>query len=589
MKKKNKIIWTLLFILIGASLQAQTVRSGLESSTAYVGQPVAYTIQISGSEKNSRPLLENFNGFRIEEAGESTSVRSTLINGRSDKLVVTEFSWRLTPLQTGTLTIPSVRVIVDGEEFHTPAGSLRVIEPAPLEGYHLFLNVEDNNLFPRMPSRLTLKWLFSSQVSQPDFSLPFLDNPDLKVVNLPPLSGKSNDIYKIPIGGETVYASQSAEIYKGTQYASLTMGWDIYPSREGRIDLDPVLLSFKRGTGRDSWGNTKYENAVIPSNSLSLKVNPLAEELKNSPGGLLISKDSLKLSLELDQTRVYPGDPVTVTLRFENLLQPGLTEFDGLRDFPELKGTFRVDGDSLIKTVDDDALKIKQTVRVTDDQLSAFPSLVFTYYNQNTGKVEKVTSGALDLDIIPIAAGSGIGTLKKSPSEEPLSPAETELLSIRFNEDLSQIRDPIIRKIPLRAFLLFPPLLFLLVFIIKNLIEGNLRHLLSALLRKDDPLILLKKKTAALNRDMSDRNIRDFNSFIRVWLAGYYGADSRNSIDELADILAAEMSRDKAEAIIQVLEKLDHYCWSADSGADDSQFPPIKAETFYEKSRRKSS
>jgi len=602
--KKHFIYITIILLLwaalpLSSQTTGTTVRSSVDSSTAYVGQPVRYSIKISGAKKTERPELENFKGFRIQESGESSSVRAYSQNGRTTKVVISEYSWLLYPEHTGNLLIPALSLTIDGKSVRTAEGTLNVIEPAPLEGYHLFLESEGADVFPGLPVRISLKWLFSSQVSQPNFTLPFLEQDNLDVKSLPAPSGQNNDIYQFTIGDEIVFATQSAQMYEGKQYASLTIEWDAYPRETGTIELDPVILSFKRGVGQDGWGNVDYENAVIPSNRLSLQVMPLPEDLKNAPAGLLISKDKLDVQIELDQQRAYPGDPLTLKMKLTNLSQPDMTDFKGFQNFPELQEQFRIDGASLITYEEEDSLIIKQTVRVIDAETVSFPALSFLYYNQATGKTEVSRSEALDLEIVPIEPGSGmvinsrLGRNKTSVGEQESSIK----LSLLHNESLKHLREPFFRSVPLVLFFIVPPLLYLLIVVILYLRSGNSTKFFLSLFQREDSYTQLKGKIRGLKSDYSLEKIRDFSEYLIQWIQTEYQLDHTSGLSGLYKTLISRgMAEKSADKLILLFEKMDEYCWSGvdeldvDSTAEFFELlSDLKPDDFYCKSGRKTS
>ncbi len=578
MKYRISFLLILLGVLALSPLSSQSARAGLESGSAYIGQPVRYTIQISGAEKAERPELEGFAGFSIESAGESTSMRSSFLNGNGTREVISEFTWLLTPVKLGNLSIPSVIVRVDGKEIMTRPAKLEVIEPGPMEGYHLFLSVEGATAFPGLPIRLTLKWLFSSQVSQPEFSLPFLENPNLKIGHLPAPSVQTNDIYQFTINGYPVYATQSAEIYEGEQYASLTMEWDIYPVKSGPLSINQAILSFKRGVGRDGWGNAKYETAVIPSNQLEINVHEVPEQLKNFPGGLLISKDQMGVSLNLDQSKVYPGDPITAEIRLENLIQPGMTNFKGLHEFPDLQEQFRVDSSSLISYEEDGTLVIKQTLRARSDSAVAFPSLEFLYYNQKTGKIDSVLTDPVDLEIIPIQRTDRAAVLSSRIYNSVESFGESDLLSLNYNATLDGVKNHWYETVPLWMFLFIPPLLYMIMICIQLLREGNAVLKIVSLLKRDDSYSRLKTQINKLHKEPSLKNIGYFNMFIREWLEEDNHIKANSSPELFAEVLLEKKGSKRAGEILVLMDKMDRLVWS-DQGSDkDAEISAILPE-----------
>ena len=294
-----------------------------ESSEGYPGMPQQLVLHAVDSRAVDRPSLPEVSGLSYAEAGQSVYKQSSFGGGGSGTRVTTEYRWLVTPMASGRFTIPSLNIEMKDEVLSTDPLVLDVKEPGPVEGYHLFLESDTDTVFPGMPVRLTLKWLFSSEVSRPDFTLSFLNRDDISIDDLPAPSSSTSDIYQFEAEGHTLYAVQSAEIYKGKQYASISISWDLYPEKAGELELEPAYLAFQRIV-KDSYGRKKYAPAVIPSNGLSLKVKDLPSRLTDFPGGILIARDSLEIEASVDQKRVYPGDPLELTLRIKGLVNPGL-------------------------------------------------------------------------------------------------------------------------------------------------------------------------------------------------------------------------------------------------------------------------
>src|SRR6056297_2624172 len=92
-------------------------RMRAESKNVYVGGTFIMQITIMGSTDAERPDLSNLEGFEVEFAGGSnnSSQSVSIVNGNFSRTVKKEyvFSYRLTPLESGVLRIPSVEVEVE--------------------------------------------------------------------------------------------------------------------------------------------------------------------------------------------------------------------------------------------------------------------------------------------------------------------------------------------------------------------------------------------------------------------------------------------------------------------------------------------
>ncbi len=564
MKYGNLFLMIFLFLL-PVVLYSQTVRASVESETAYLGQSILYTIQIKGEEKVERPRLSGFEYFQISEAGESTSMNTSIINGKTSRQVVSEYSWSLTPLREGNLEIPAVQVDVDGHTVSTRKGILKVKTPSALEGFELILSTDSETAFPLMPMRLTLKWLFSSQVSSPEFTLPFLNDPNLEVKNVPAPSSQNNDIYQFTINGEKVYAMQSSELYEGEQYASLVMYWDIYPKTPGTLTLEPVILSFKRASERDSWGNYRYENAAIPSNSLTLGIQPLPQEVADYPGGILVSKDVPDVTVSLDQKRVYPGDPVTVTCRINHLINTEFLDFKGFQNFRELERDFKVDAPSLITDSEENSITISQTIRALSENLTEFPSLPVVYYNQASERVETIYTKPVPLEVVPLNnTETNLLSYHDKGNAAEHSDNAGQGVGIHHNASIDFLEAEPELLFPLYFSLLIPPFFFLLVLTGELFFTKHSKSFTQKLIRRKKTSGMFEKKLKDLKKNPSLDALRKFHTFLMEWLNREYAGLIYDDLSINREVWDKYFKKANPENLESALNELNRICWSGE-------------------------
>ena len=413
-----------------------------------------------------------------------------------------------------------------------------------------------------MPVRLSLKWLISSGVSSPEFHLPFLDNPELEIRNVPAPSSGSHDIHELDINGETVYAMQSSEIFEGRQYTSLTIFWDLYPVKTGTIDISGVLLSFKRATRRDRWGGYTYENAAIPGNSLSFLVEEVPAELARFSGGVFVSKGPLDMDLTLDQTKVYPGDPVTLKGEFRNLSNADVMDFKGFGSIPELQDLFKIDRTSLITGSEEGVLSFSQTIRPLSETTGEFPSFRIPYYNQQNGKVEVFISDPLKLEVLALKKNTGSLTDNSSETEAVIIGDENKALVLHHNLSMDSMKTVPELFLPPIVFLLSPVLMYLFIHGGVFFYKRHSRSLLEKMGGKAKSFGHLKKEMDSLQKNPTLDRLREFNAYLLSWLnREYNGLVGENlKVDpNAADKYFHATGTDDLE---ELLRELNSLCWS---------------------------
>jgi hypothetical protein len=169
-----KYIFVIVIFLTSQVLfYGQSVRASVESSDVYLGQAFEFRVIIEGTTDAEVPDLGTIPGINIQYKGASTSMVSSFGMGANNSTKTITYSWSFTATKKGYLLIPSLSINVDGKIYNTASGTINVKEPEPVDGFYLFLESDKVEYWFGEPINLTIKWLFSSSVSNPSFNLPF--------------------------------------------------------------------------------------------------------------------------------------------------------------------------------------------------------------------------------------------------------------------------------------------------------------------------------------------------------------------------------------------------------------------------------
>jgi len=394
----NKVTGIILFLLCSVLAYGQSVRASIDSSEVYLGQPFEYRIIIEGSTNSNAPDLGKVDGFNIQYKGASTSMISSFGTGSNSSSKTVTYSWIFSSLRSGTLLIPSFEIDVEGKIFKTASGSITVKEPEPIEGFHLFIETDKNSYWFGEPITMTIKWLFSSQVSNPSFSIPFINSGLFTVKNQDPPSG--SDVFKLNIKGLDVLAMQSAEIYKGKQYTSLSFGLKLYPKAPGMMFIDPISLAFEKATGSSGF-RTSYKSVVIPSNNIKLEIKDLPPEAIQNGKRIILSEGELKIDVDANPKKVHIGDPLTFILKVEGAILPEEVEIPPLNSFNQMDEHFSIPEKRSTGKVEENIVLFSQTIRVKDEKISFIPPLEFNYFNTKSGLVKTFITEQIPIEVIP--------------------------------------------------------------------------------------------------------------------------------------------------------------------------------------------
>lgn len=465
-------IIVIISLIIPVALGSQSVRASVESSEVYVGQPFEFRIVIEGTSSTDVPEISPISGFQIAYKGASTTMVSSFGSGGNSSSKSVTHIWIFTPLRSGRLEIPSIPVYVEGEIFRTTKGTLTVKEPESLDGFHLVMSTDKVEYWKGEPVLLNIKWLFSTSVSSPVFNIPFIDSDQFAVESQTPTQG--SDVYRINISGLEVLTRQSAEIYKGDQYSTLSFQLKLIPRDSGSYKLDPISLAFDRAEKSGGF-RTTYKATVIPSNSLDLVVKELPP---GADKNIILSDGILEIKASANPEKVHIGDPLTYTIALDGALVPGDVAMPSLSEFPLMSRDFSIPDRRSPGSVNDGTVTFSQTIRVKNGDIESIPDLRINYFNTKTGQIEKALIPSVPIEVLDTEIVTS-ADLESTGYERERSKEGRELLSNKegliHNFSIIEISDKrggnksAVFSSPLFiVLLLIPPVIYLSLIIYKK-------------------------------------------------------------------------------------------------------------------------
>ena len=428
----------LLFFTSLVTCFSQSVRASVESSEVFLGQPFEYRIIIEGTTNAEVPDLGNIEGITIQYKGASTSMVSSFGLGSNSSTKTITYSWMFTAEKKGTLFIPSIAIEVDGKVFKTASGSISVKTPEAVDGFHLFLETEKKSYWFGEPVNLTIKWLFSSSVSNPLFNLPFVNSGKFRVESQTPAPG--NDVYKLNINGMEVLAMQSAEIYKGDQYSSLSFQLKLQPEESGDIVIEPVTLAFDSAERSNGFRST-YNSLVIPSNQLKIAIKDLPEQAYENGKPIILAKNHLILSSEANPLRVHIGDPLTYRVAVSGAINPEDVNVPLLKSIPGFSESFSIPDRRSPGKLEDDLVSFSQTIRVKSSSVKLIPEFNVKYFNIEKGTIEVATASSIPLEVLKteIVTSANLEKLGYTTENNDKNELVTNDQGILFNFDRKKL------------------------------------------------------------------------------------------------------------------------------------------------------
>jgi len=378
--------------ICNATAQNVTARAGVSSQSIFVGEPIQFQIQVSGSETPDQPDLSALTDFHVKSTGGgSNSSRSiSIINGRRSENVQLGyvFNYELRARREGRLTIPAVAVIADGQTTHTQAIVLNAQKPSETENFKLRLNLSKEQAYVGEQIVLEAIFYFRGNVDDTQLSIPIIEHPDFKVYDL-----------------EDNQTANKTEILDGQQFQTSRVRKVLVPLNPGKFPLEPATLSFRGQDGfqigRDFFGRrvkqAKFKNFVIPSNTFDLEIRPLPTV--GQPVNFAGHVGDYSLNVQASPTEVNVGDPITLNIAITGpaLLDP--VKLPALNKQENLTRDFKIPGEIEDGTINGSFKTFTQTVRALRDDITSIPSIELSYFDTSTGQYQVAKSSPIPIKV----------------------------------------------------------------------------------------------------------------------------------------------------------------------------------------------
>ena len=344
----------LLTVISSVYAQSPELIVEVDRQQVYEGESFIYQITLNHAQNPSAPDLAGFHAFHIESLGSRSlnSSQITIINGRRSEVIRRgqQYSYRLTPLNSGTLTIPAPRASVDGETLTGREIEVRVVAPEIQDTVLLDYSADRSTVYPTQPFTVTLviavKELPDSvngrdpltvQPQPPTLSVPWLDDGQLpeglrsqhawKQILEPMMSRRGHGFQINNIGSSSAFSffenratgfhpSPTQRVRQDSQ-GDETNYWEykfdrtFVPQSPGQHDLGPVSL---KGTFAEGVQNGRLTGNDIYAVAKNITVNVKNVPAKGQPDSYIGVVGRLTADVDLAPLTVRVGDPMTLTL-----------------------------------------------------------------------------------------------------------------------------------------------------------------------------------------------------------------------------------------------------------------------------------
>ena len=402
--------------VVSAAPPTLTARAAVGANTIFIGEPIQFQIQVSGSESPERPNLSAIKGFSIKFTGGGSNSRSStrIANGQVTKNVQLGylFNYELRATREGRLVIPAISVKADGQTTLTQPLAIMAQQPSETENFKLRLTVSKDHAFVGEQLVLEATFYFRANVSKPRLTIPLVDEDAFEVYDL-----ESTDPQKL-------------EVLDGKQFNTMRVRKILVPRRAGRFPGVPATLSFQGQKGsqttKDFFGRRvqrpKFQNFVIPSNPLTLTIEQLPRQ--GRPASFSGHVGEYSLSVQATPTEVNVGDPITLNISVTGppLLDP--VDLPPLAGQESLTRDFKIPSEMESGAVHGNYKVFTQTVRALRDDVDAIPPIELAYFDTDTRRYEIARSQAVPIVVNPTR-------ILTAGDVEGASPVGTEQLAIQ--------------------------------------------------------------------------------------------------------------------------------------------------------------
>ena len=306
-------IFFILFFSCNANIYAQDqdVSFVSEVSKKTLGVNENLRIDFKMNKDGDNFEAPNFEGFRVV-GGPNQSVSNSYINGKRTFLKI--YSYYITPLKTGTLTIGQAMIEIDKKIYKTIPLKVKVSESVNLnkrpndasyvvnENLHLVAEISNKNPYLNQGFSVVYKLYFSPQINVTNVGE--IDSP------------KFNDFWSNNIKIPRLQIERGT--YKGENYNYVV--WKrtvLYPQKKGKLNISPLSLDVSVDVPtnkRDFFGNRIYTQIPKTVTAENTEINVLSLP-KNAPENFSGAVGIFDVELTSTKTELNASESLQLILK----------------------------------------------------------------------------------------------------------------------------------------------------------------------------------------------------------------------------------------------------------------------------------
>lgn len=427
-----------LFLVFAVVANAQVVFE-TEVSKEKLGLNERLRVEFKLNKEGDNFNPPSFEGFRVV-GGPNQFVSHKYVNGK--RTFSRSFSYVLSPLEKGTITIGQAQIEVDGEVYKTSPIEIEVTEAVEQptdadnqtaiveDGVHIVAEISNSNPYLNEAISVTYKLYVSYHV---DISQQFryLDRPSFRGFWNQEIETTSNQVYE----GK----------YNGRDYRYIILERVLlYPQNTGELVIDPLTLDVPidvPSNRRDFFGRrlSTTVNRTVASNKLSINVKELPAKGKPADFSGAVGDYRMNFSTTKDSLVAQESFNATVKISGSGNLKliklPEIELSNSMEVYdPERKETINTTASGMRGSVE-------QTYTIIPQRPGKYPigPVTFSYFDPSSETYKTLRSEELQLKVEPSTTLSSTRSKSSDSPRNILSDIE-QFKFISLNTKLNDIK-----------------------------------------------------------------------------------------------------------------------------------------------------
>lgn len=406
----------------------------------------------------------SFEDFRVV-GGPNQSISNSWINGK--RTFSKTYSYFLSPLKKGRLTIGQATIEIDGQVYKTSPIQVEVTEAVAVptdgnnteliadESVHLVAEISKTNPFINEGITVTYKLYVSHNVGVSNWRE--LDSP------------KYSDFWSQNI--EYTEYKQGEEKYKGREYRYVVLRSTVlYPQKSGELEIEPLTLDVAievPGSKRDFFGRRISErvNKTISAGKRTIQVKPLPTI--GRPDNYNGAVGNFNLDVKTNKDKLNANESLQLDIEISGKGNLKLFSIPSIK----LPSALEVYEPEISENINTDLGGMRGSIRNSYTIVPQFkgnypiPAFKFSYFDPITEQYKTLTSPEQMIEV----EGGPVSASSASPAnnhKQQVVLSDDNFKYIKLNADLKPVHTDAFFKSPLFWSLLGGPFLLIPIFIV---------------------------------------------------------------------------------------------------------------------------